>query len=45
MQNELPSTARRARIGEQKSYKDAQNTPEGSQKSAKIDVAELDNAT
>jgi hypothetical protein len=43
-QNDLPSTARRAHIGERKGYKDAQNTPEGSQKWAKIDVAERDNA-
>ena len=30
--------------GERKVYKDAQNTPEGSQKWAKSDVAERDNA-
>jgi hypothetical protein len=30
--NDSPSTARRARIGEEKFYKDAQNTPEGGQK-------------
>jgi hypothetical protein len=39
-QNDLPSTARRARIGKRKGYKDAQNTPEGSQKWTKTDVPE-----
>jgi ATP-dependent Clp protease ATP-binding subunit ClpA len=43
-QNDLPSTARRAHVGERKGYKVAQNTSEGSQKWAKIDVAERDNA-
>jgi hypothetical protein len=31
-QNDLPSTTRQAHIGERKGYKDAQNTPQGSQK-------------
>jgi hypothetical protein len=42
-QNDLPTTARRARIGGRKGYKDAQDTPEGNQKWARIDVPELDN--
>ena len=43
-QNDSPSAARRAQIGERKGCHDAQNTPEGSQKWAKIDVAERDYA-
>jgi len=43
-QKDVPSIARRAHIGDGKGYKGAQNTPEGSQKWAKIDVAEPDNA-
>jgi hypothetical protein len=43
-QNDLPTTVRPARIGGRKGYKEAQNTPKGSQKWAKIDVPERDNA-
>jgi hypothetical protein len=43
MRNALLTTSLRAHIGKRKGYKDAQNTPEGSQKRAKIDVAERDN--